>query len=130
MSTPIQLSSLCILGCPGSIIIVAGYVNQRLLLSPAFSFFVNITGVLKENIFFPVTTSQLVSSLEALFGHHVTRWHPNFIFPSSLTLLVVTSQVMGILKVGGDNTYSFQAQGNALFWGLFVERTFDAVPRR
>jgi len=49
MSTPIQVSSLCIPSCPGSIIIVARYVNQRLLLSPAFFFSVNITGVLKES---------------------------------------------------------------------------------
>ena len=80
MSTPIQMSSLCIPSCPGSIIIVARYVNQRPLLSPAFSFSVNITGVLKENIFVPVTINQLMSSRAALSKRRVTRCHSIFTF--------------------------------------------------
>ena len=80
MSTSTQVSSLCILNCPGSIIIVARYVNLRLLLSPAFSFSVNITGVLKEIFLLPVTINQLTSSREALSEHHVTRCHSIFMF--------------------------------------------------
>jgi hypothetical protein len=71
-----------------------------------------------------------MSSHEALFRHHVLPvGTPILYFYNCWTLIMATSVVREILKMG-NNTYSFQAQGNTLCQGLFVERTIDAVPRK
>jgi len=49
-------------------------------------------------------------------------------FLNHFTSLMVVSLVWEIVR-WGSNTFIFQAQGSVLHWGLFVERTFDAVLR-
>jgi hypothetical protein len=71
MSTPIQVSYLCIPSCPGSIIIAARYANQRLLLSPAFFFSVNITGV-----FSTISLWHKPHWLQCFQGAKVRNWTP------------------------------------------------------
>jgi hypothetical protein len=41
---------------------------------------------------------------------------------NELTSLIVTFVVWEVVS-WGNNTYSFQAQGDILCWGLFIERT-------